>query len=115
MLYTQYFTGLLLACLFFYSIFQRKPFRIPALWWLVAAIAIVIAFTPWLAKSAELTRDATYQNERPLLRCLRHEMVLGDKNVCRPKVGAGLLDSLRANLIPAASATDSHQAQGRSL
>jgi mannosyltransferase len=48
MLYTQYFTWLLLAWLFFYSIFQRKHSGIPALWWLVAAIAVVIAFTPWL-------------------------------------------------------------------
>jgi len=48
MLYTQYFTGLLLACLFFYSIAQRKHVGIPALWWLVAAIMVVIAFTPWL-------------------------------------------------------------------
>jgi hypothetical protein len=48
MLYTEYFTGLLLACLFFYSIFQRKHFGIPAFWWLVAALAVVIAFTPWL-------------------------------------------------------------------
>jgi 4-amino-4-deoxy-L-arabinose transferase-like glycosyltransferase len=48
MLYTEYFTGLLLACLFFYSIFQRKRLGIPAFWWLVAAVAVVIAFTPWL-------------------------------------------------------------------
>lgn len=48
MLYTQYFTGLVLACLFFYSVFQRKHFGIPALWWLVAGIAVVIAFAPWL-------------------------------------------------------------------
>jgi mannosyltransferase len=48
MLYTQYFTGLVLACLFFFSIFQRKNFGIPAFWWLVAAVAVVIAFTPWL-------------------------------------------------------------------
>jgi 4-amino-4-deoxy-L-arabinose transferase-like glycosyltransferase len=48
MLYTQYFTGLVLACLFFYSIFQRKHIGIPAFWWLVAVITVVIAFTPWL-------------------------------------------------------------------
>lgn len=36
----------------------------------------------------------------------------GGKNVCRPNVGAGLLDSLRASTIPAASAVDCHQAQG---
>jgi 4-amino-4-deoxy-L-arabinose transferase-like glycosyltransferase len=48
MLYTQYFTGLLVAGMFVYNIFQRKQFRIPALWWLVAGVAVVIAFAPWL-------------------------------------------------------------------
>lgn len=48
MLYTEYFTVLLLACLFFYSIFQKKHLGVPRSWWLVAVIAIVIAFTPWL-------------------------------------------------------------------
>ena len=39
MLHTQYFTGLILACLFFYSVFQKKQIGIPVSWWLVAVIA----------------------------------------------------------------------------
>jgi mannosyltransferase len=69
MLYTEYFTGLLLACLFFFSIFQKKLFRIPLSWWLVAGIAVVIAFTPWLTtgiiKSALRSPKTSLKSQPP--------------------------------------------------
>jgi 4-amino-4-deoxy-L-arabinose transferase-like glycosyltransferase len=48
MLYTQYFTVLILGCLLFYSVVQKKHIGIPLSWWLVAVIAVLIAFVPWL-------------------------------------------------------------------
>jgi mannosyltransferase len=48
MLYTHYYAGMILACLYVYGFFRRKQFRIPALWWSLALLALAAAFVPWL-------------------------------------------------------------------
>lgn len=69
MFYTQYYAGLILTCLCVYGLLRRKQFRIPALWWLVAAIAMLAAFAPWfmsgIVESALRSPKITRVNQAP--------------------------------------------------
>lgn len=49
MLYTHYYTVLVLACLWLYDMAIGRTHRIPKLWWLTAGAVLALTMLPWLA------------------------------------------------------------------